>query len=507
MARVNQQQVLLEARGISKQYPGVKALDSVDIEIRKGEIHALVGENGAGKSTFVNVIGGVVTPDSGTLHFDGQEVHISSPSEATEIGISIVHQDLSLYPNLSIATNLYLSHLDEQGKVFIPDKQINEQTREVLKRVGLDNIPPNRKVSNLQPGVQQLVEIARAIVQNAKLLVLDEPTSSLADREIKTLFRIVRELRDQGVSIIFVSHRLDEVFVICDRVTVLRDGKHITTVETSKINNSKLVNLILGRKMSEMYVSPKAYVPGQELLRVENLTCYPKLQDISFALHEGEILGVAGLLGSGRSELVRVIFGLEKAQTGEVFLNGEPFRIRDPRQAIKHGIGYITEDRHKEGLVLERSIMDNVVLASLNKFANQWGWMNPAKERAGAQRQKKNLNIVTPSIGRRAKFLSGGNQQKVVLGKWLETTPKVYFLDEPTRGIDVGAKAEFFKIIKSLASQGAGVLFISSELQEVVSICHRVLVLRNGHIAAEFSGKEINPAAILMKMTGENNVN
>ena len=286
---------------------------------------------------------------------------------------------------------------------------------------------------------------------------------------------------------------------------MLRDGRHIRTVDTKAINTGDLVDLILGRKLSEMYYATEEYQQGEELLRIEHLWQEPKLHDIQFTLHKGEILGIAGLLGSGRSELVRTIFGLGKMDRGEVFLHSQPIKIKNPGQAIQLGIGYITEDRHKEGLVLEKSIKDNVVMANLRKFANPYGWMMPSLERRAAIQQKENLNIVTPSILRKVKYLSGGNQQKVVLGKWLEISPEVYILDEPTRGIDVGAKAEFFKIIKSLANQGAGIIFISSELQEIVSICHRVLVLRNGKFIAEFSGDQINPAPILMKMTGENN--
>ncbi|MBN1266473.1 MAG: sugar ABC transporter ATP-binding protein [Anaerolineales bacterium] len=499
------QNILLKVSNISKQYPGVKALDDVSLEVRRGEIHALVGENGAGKSTFVNVMGGVVKPDKGQILLDGKEVQFLTPRHAADAGIAVVHQELSLFPNLNIATNLFLSNLEGTGLAFIPDKRIEAESRELLKRVGLEGVSPVRKVERLQPGEQQLVEIARAIVKESKLIVLDEPTSSLAEKEIRTLFRIVRELRDQGVSIIFVSHRLDEVFELCDRVTVFRDGQHIVTSDTSDLSSEQLVNLILGRKLNEMYFSPEEGHQGEELLRVERLRQLPKLQEITFSLYRGEILGVAGLLGSGRSELVRSIFGLESMEQGLVYLKGNRVTIQNPEQAIKHGIGYITEDRHKEGLMLEKSVKDNIVLANLKKLAGKLGWMKSLLERQAAEMQRKDLNIVTPSIQRKVKFLSGGNQQKVVLGKWLETSPEIYILDEPTRGIDVGAKAEFYKIIRSLAEQGAGVLLISSDLQEIVGICHRVLVLRNGRFITEYSGHQIDPAAVLMKMTGENN--
>jgi len=503
MTSTTPQTPLLEARDISKQYPGVVALDAVSFTLHQGEIRALVGENGAGKSTFVNVIGGVVRPDSGSLYWMDNEVHINSPRDASQLGIAIVHQELSLFPNLDIASNLFISSLRQGRSPLVPDRQLRQRAEAILERVGLGHISPRRKAGSLQPGEQQLVEIGRSIVQDARLIVLDEPTSSLAEKEIQTLFRIVRDLRDQGVSIIFVTHRLDEVFEICTNVTVFRDGCHIDTVPTGQINTSGLVHMILGRQIREMYEVRETYTPGPELLRVDDLWQQPKLKGLGFSLHQGEILGIAGLLGSGRSEMVRAIFGLSRPERGSITLKGRPVTLRSPQQAIRHGIGYITEDRHKEGLVLSKPIKDNIVMAYLKGVATRWGWMRPAREREAAQRQKLNLNIITPSIERRVKFLSGGNQQKVVLGKWLETKPDIFIMDEPTRGIDVGAKAEFYRIITDLAASGAGILLISSELQEIVSICHRVLVLRSGRFVAEFAGEQINAADILIAMTGE----
>lgn len=496
---------LLKLVNISKQYPGVQALDKVSLDVRKGEIHALVGENGAGKSTLVNIIGGNVKADSGSITFNGRIVDINNPKQAAEIGIALVHQELSLFPNLTIANNLYLSILDNQGAFFVPDKLLESQARQVLCRMGLEHLTPTKKIAHLQPGEKQLVEIAASIVKDAKLIVLDEPTSSLTGREIETLFRIIRELKGQGISIIYVSHRLDEIFELCDRVTVLRDGKHIITTPTKSLNTGKLVELILGRKLGEMYTTREVKPKKEVILQVKNLWKEPKLRGIHFHLHKGEILGIAGLLGSGRSELVRAIFGLEKIDQGEIYLNGQSVKIKNPAQAIRLGIGYITEDRHKEGLVIEKSVKDNITLANLKKFATSFGWMMATKEYQAAMRQKEKLNIVTPSILKKVKYLSGGNQQKVVLGKWLETSPKVFFLDEPTRGIDVGAKAEFFKIIQDLARDGAGIVFISSELQEIVSVCHRVLVLRDGRFIEEFTNDNLDAAKILVKMTGEYN--
>ena len=500
--RPNSDHVLMEFFNIFKRYPGVQALSDISLEINKGEVRALVGENGAGKSTFVNVIGGVVKPDEGTIKLEGNEIRINSPAQADEHGISIVHQELSLFPNLDVATNLFISSLDVINPYFVMDQQMREKAKEILERVGLAHIPPSRKVKMLQPGEQQLVEIGRSLVKQCKLLVLDEPTSSLSDKEIQTLFSIIRELKKEDISIVFVSHRLDEIFEICDRVTVFRDGKHIETINTSDIDNAALVQLILGRKMSEMYNEKTEKTYGESLLRVENLWNQPKLCGLSFELKAGEILGISGLLGSGRTELMRAIFGLDKFEQGQIYLKNQPVKIQSPKQAIKMGIGYITEDRHKEGLILDKSISDNIVLASLRQFANWFGWMMPRKEIKAAEQHKAGLNIVTPSVFRRVQYLSGGNQQKVVLSKWLETNPDIYILDEPTRGIDVGAKAEFYNLINELADKGAGVILISSDLPEIINICDRVLVLRNGNFVADFTKEKINAAEILLAATG-----
>lgn len=496
--------ILLEALGISKQYPGVRALNNVSISVYHGEIRGLVGENGAGKSTLVNIFSGVIKkPDGGRLLFEGQEVRINSPRRADDLGIAAVHQERSLFPNLDVATNLFFSSLGSNNPFFISDRKFQEKAKSVLASMSLSHVSPSSKVSRLSPAQQQLIEIARAVVKSAKLIILDEPTSSLSENETQILFRIIRELKEKGVSIIFVSHRLGEVLEICDRVTVLRDGHHIKTVDTRKVKTSELVELILGRKESEMYQKSAELQSGAELLRVEHLVKEPKIKDISFSLHQGEILGMAGLLGSGRTELVRTIFGLDKPSRGKFFIRGEPVHLRNPERAIKQGIGFITEDRHKEGLILDKSFKDNIVLANLRKYSTAWGWMLPNKEISAAEQQKEKLKIATPSLLRKVKFLSGGNQQKTVLAKWLETQPQIFIMDDPTRGIDVGTKTEFYLLISNLARQGAGILFISSELQELVNVCHRILVLHKGRFIAEYTGSQINSAKILIKMTEE----
>jgi ribose transport system ATP-binding protein len=493
---------LFEALGIWKAYPGVQALKDVSLIIQPGEVHGLVGENGAGKTTLVNVIGGVVRPDAGILRVRGAEVTIESPKDAAQHGIAVVHQQPSLFGNLDVASNLYLTKLDEAGVLLVPDRHLQLSARQVLEQVGLGHVAPTRRLRALTPAEQQLVEIGRALVKDVQLLVLDEPTSSLARREIETLFRIIRQLTQEGVSVIYVSHRLEEVFEICDRITVLRDGEHIITTDTSSLNHAELVQLILGRQVEEMVRGDAMRAVGPELLRVEGISLRPKLRDVSFSLHQGEIIGLAGLLGTGRTELARVIFGLQKPEAGRIYIHGRPVQIASPEQAIRLGIGYITEDRHNEGLVLEKSVKDNIVMASLEAVATRLGWVLPAREIEAARRQKHRLNIITPSLERKVKFLSGGNQQKVVLSKWLETRPEIFLMDEPTRGVDVGAKAEFYKIIQDLAAEGAAILLITTEIRELVLLCDRVLVLRDGVITAEFSGPDINPANILMAMTG-----
>jgi ribose transport system ATP-binding protein len=494
---------LLEVRNLSKDYPGVHALKNIDFNLSPGEIRGLVGENGAGKSTFVKILGGVVRADNSEIVLDGNIVNISNPNKALDLGIAVVHQERSLFPNLSVATNIYFSEIDSNNLIFIPEAKINEKSRTILSEFGLGNVSPTTCVSDLDPGQQQLVEIARATIKNARIIIFDEPTSSLSSNETEILFQIMRNLKKKNVAIIFISHRLDEVFELCDSVTVFRDGCHIITTSPEKITNSDLVELILGREEEEMYKRATKRKFGESLLEVRDLMIQPKIENISFTLHEGEILGIAGLLGSGRTEIAKAIFGLEKPDKGQILIKNKLVSISNPKEAIKLGMGFITEDRHSEGLILKKSIKDNLVLSNLKSYSNIFGWMIQKKEISAANRQKDSLNIITPSIFRKVKFLSGGNQQKVVLGKWLETQPNIFILDDPTRGIDVGTKAEFYKIIYKLADRGAGILFISSELQEVASVCDRVVVIRNGRAKAEFFGNEINMAKILVNMTGD----
>jgi len=494
---------LLELIGISRQFPGVLALDHVDFELAAGEIHGLVGENGAGKSTLMNIIGGVVLPDNGTIRLHGQPVEIANPAHAHTLGIGFIHQELSLFPNMDVASNIFFSDLPQRVPGLVDIKQIKQKTRAILDRMGLTEVQPTQKLGSLSPGRKQLVEIARCIAQHNEILVLDEPTSSLSDRETQTLFNIVRELKNQGVSIIFVSHRLDEVFEVCDRVTVLRDGKKIDTVATKQVTHQELVRMILGHEIAASSADV-VRKPGEVVLRVESLSRGRLVKNVSFDLHRGEILGITGLLGSGRTELARAIFGLDRMNSGKVWIDGNRVYIHSPENAISHGLGFITENRREEGLLIEKPIVDNIVLANLRSFSNLFGWVSSQKERQAAEQQKANLRIVTPSIDRLVKYLSGGNQQKVVLAKWLQTTPRILILDEPTRGIDVGAKEEVYHLIQQIAAQGTGVIYITSEIPEVVRLCDRVLVMRDGAISTSMDRGNFTGHEILMAATGGN---
>lgn len=490
---------LLELVGISKEFPGVRALDNVDFTLETGEVHGLVGENGAGKSTLTNVIGGVVLPDRGSIHLRGREVEIPSPAQARDLGIGFIHQELSLFPNLDVASNLFLGELPQGLPGMVDGKGMNAKARIILDRVGLSEVRPSQKLESLSPGMKQLVEIGRCLAQRNDLIVLDEPTSSLASRETETLFGIIRELKKGGVSIIYVSHRLDEVFEVCDRVTVLRDGKKIGTVATDQTTRSELVRMILGHEVGSDWIQEKRKV-GPILLRADRIGRGRVLRDISFELHEGEVLGIGGLLGSGRTELARALFGLDPIDKGEIWVGGKRAQIHSPGDAIRQGMGFITENRREEGLLVEKSVMDNIVVANLGSFSNWFGWISIRREREAAEEQRTKLRIVTPSIDRLVMYLSGGNQQKVVLGKWLQTKPRVLILDEATRGIDVGAKEEVYRLIQEIAAQGAGIIYISCEIPELTRVSDRVLVMRRGAVVAaldrgKFSGQDILLAA------------
>lgn len=491
---------LVEMQSIHKSFPGVKVLDNVQFQLEQGEVHALMGENGAGKSTLMKILGGVYTKDSGSVKVKGQEVHFTNTTESMNHGIAFIHQELSLIPYLTVTENMFLGReLTYRGTGIIRWKEMKERTIQALSRLGM-TIDPNQVTGNLSIGQQQMIEIARALSMNADCLIMDEPTASLTGREIENLFRVVRELKKSGVGMVYISHRMEEIFEICDRITVLRDGQYIGTESTKETNMEKLVQMMVGREMGERY-PPRQHVVGGECLKVEKLNRAGVLNDISFTVHQGEILGISGLMGAGRTEMVRAIFGIDPYETATFTMNGNPIKIRRPRDAIQHGIALVTEDRKDEGLILELSVRENMTMVNLDSHS-RLGVISKEKEITFVNENVRKLNVKTASIETLVRFLSGGNQQKIVIGKWLGIAPKVLILDEPTRGVDIGAKKEIYQIMNELTEQGVAIIMISSELPEVLGMSDRILVMKEGKITGEFTHAEADQEKIMMAATG-----
>ncbi len=487
---------VVRLRGISKEFPGVKAVDGVNLEILPGEVHALAGENGAGKSTLMKILSQVERPTEGEVEISGEKVAFHGPGHAQSLGVAMVYQEFALAPHLSVAENLFLGR-EPTRAVFVNRRKEKEKARELLGRVGLE-IDPGRLVSSLTVAEQQRVEIAKALAIEAKVLILDEPTATLAEKEIDGLFEVIQDLASRGIAILYISHRLDEIFRIANRVTVMRDGKVVDTVPASELDEEKLVRLMVGREVGNLYPKPESEI-GEVVLRVSGISRGTVLQDCSFVVRSGEILGFAGLVGAGRTELARAIFGADPVDSGAVELEGEEVRIKDPQTAIEAGIGYLTEDRKGEGLALQLGVAQNITLAHVPVRA---GFLDLGAERRTARRRRDELNIRTPTIGRRVQVLSGGNQQKVVVAKWLETRAKVLFFDEPARGIDVGAKAEMFGLIGDLAEEGRAIVLISSYLPELLNMCDRILVMREGRVAGTLSREEFSEERVIALATG-----
>ncbi len=485
---------VLEMRHIRKTFPGVVALDDVDFELRRGEVHILLGENGAGKSTLMKILSGAYQKSAGQIILDGVEVEIKNPKQAQTLGISTIYQEFNLIPHLSVGENIFLGREPERLPGLIDQRAIFQAATRALSGLGLI-LDPHRLVKELKVAEQQMVEVAKALSLDAGVLIMDEPTAALTEHEIKELFATIRKLKDQGVSIVYISHRMEELFEIGDRVTVLRDGRSVGTYDVREMSKSELIRLMVNRELTELF--PKEHAArGPEVLRVEGLSTKDALKDISFSLHKGEVLGIAGLLGAGRTELARAIFGLNKITSGTIYINGTPQRIKSPRAAINSGIGFLTEDRKAQGLVLPLSVKENLCLPSVDKFSS-WGIMDAKEEQRAAGRYVKDLRIRTPSLDQKVVFLSGGNQQKVVLSKWLCCESEVFIFDEPTRGVDVGAKAEIYQLMNRLTASGVAIIMISSELLEVLGMSDRILVMRGGRIAGEFSGREATQERIL----------
>jgi ribose transport system ATP-binding protein len=491
---------LVVMEGIEKTFPGVHALSQCQFELCPGEVHALVGENGAGKSTLMKVLAGVYTKDAGRILYRGSEVEIPNPRAAQHLGISMIHQELNLMPHLTVAQNIFIGREPRRGRFFLDERAIEEKTQGLLAMLHL-KIDPRSKVADLTVAKQQMVEIAKALSFNSDVLIMDEPTAALTESEIDDLFNIIRQLRDKGVGVVHISHRLEELKQISDRVTVMRDGRYIDTVRTQDVALDRIINMMVGRTIYE--ASPEVpETPSQEVvLAVKNLRRGNVIRDVSFDLKKGEILGFAGLVGAGRTEVARAIFGADPVDAGEIYALGQKAYIKSPSDSVKCSIGYLSEDRKRYGLTLGMDVESNIALAAFNKLLGFLGWVNQAATRATAQRFVDMLQIRTPSLQQKVKNLSGGNQQKVVIGKWLTADTNILIFDEPTRGIDVGAKSEIYRLLNDLAQQGKSIIMISSELPEILRMSHRIVVMCEGRITGELTSAEATQEKIMKYAT------
>lgn len=498
-------EVILKVDGIDKVFPGVKALSNVSFELRRGEIHAVVGENGAGKSTLMKILGGVFKEDKGDIFINGEKVDISEPRKSIQLGIGIVYQELNLVPTVSIAENIFLGEELIYGEThFLNKTKMLEEAHSILDTLGQKKLDCRKLVRNLTISQQQIVEIAKALKLNAKILILDEPTAILGQEETNILFEILKNLKKAGVSIIYISHRLEEIFQICDRVTVLRDGYRIETLslKANTVTKNDIIRLMVGRELGHVYKkAQKSNTDEDYVLEVANLTRNEEFYDISFKLKKGEILGFSGLVGAGRTELVKAIFGLTRPENGKIKVNGKEVKINKVTDAIRHSMGFVPEDRKKEGLVLKESMRENVTLPTLKKYS-KFSFIKRSEQKRAAQEYISIMNIKPPLMERKARDFSGGNQQKIVLSKWLMNNPQILILDEPTRGIDVGAKQEIYNLIYDLADQGVSIIIVSSEMEEILGLCDRIIVMHEGRVTAEIDSNEASQELILQRASG-----
>ena len=485
--------------GVSKRFPGAQALTDVSFEITAGACHALCGENGAGKSTLGKIVAGIHQPDGGRLLINGSEVHFNSPRDALAEGVGMVHQELAFCDNLSVAENLTLSHLPARGGI-VDREAMRRRAETMLAETGTE-LDVTREFGKLAIGQRQMVQIAAAVGGGARIIVFDEPTSSLSQAEAERLFALIERLKARGVTCIYVSHRMPEIFRLCDEVTILRDGRHVATRPTASLTESDLVQMMIGRPLAEYFGRHSTSGVGDEVLRVEELSVPGKFEDISFSVRAGEIVGLAGLMGAGRSEVASALFGLERPSHGRIVLRGTPVVVRSPAHAIDLGIGYVPEDRKRQGLVLSASGLHNTSLPILDRLS-RFRWIRRARERSMAREYFDRLRVRTPSLDATVAGLSGGNQQKIVLAKWLAANSQILILDEPTRGVDVGAKAEIHALVGELAARGTAILVISSELPEVISLSDRIVVLRSGRVAGELPRREATEDSVLRLMAG-----
>ena len=495
-------EIILTMKGIDKSFPGVHALKKVNLEIRKGEVCALMGENGAGKSTLMKVLTGIYTKDAGEIVFEGRTVAFTNPKEAQDAGIAIVHQELNMMQQLTVAQNIFIGREFMKGK-FIDDRKMNEESKKLFERLNID-IDPAETMSSLTIGKQQMCEIARAISKDVKLIVFDEPTAALTETEIEELFKIIRDLRKKELGIIYISHRMDEIKVITDRVTVMRDGEYAGTLITKSCTKDDIINRMVGRTIYET-PKEKSNIPEHApvVLKVENLNAGKMVQNVSFALRKGEILGFSGLMGAGRTETARALFGADKKKSGDIYINGQKAIINSPQDAIKAGIGYLSEDRKRFGLVLDKTIVENTSMSSLEKFTKGL-FIDRKKEEKTAKEYIDQLKTKTPTAHTQVASLSGGNQQKVVIAKWLARDCDILIFDEPTRGIDVGAKNEIYHLMNELAKQGKSIIMISSEMTEILRMSDRIIVMCEGRKTGEFLIEEASQEIIMHAATLRN---
>lgn len=483
---------ILTLKNITKEFPGVKALDDVTINIERGTIHGLVGENGAGKSTLIKVLAGIYRPNKGEIILDGKPCRFNSPIEARRAGISVVHQEIKLAEPLSVAENMFLGNVQLKNGL-VDWKGMRRRAQEIVEDLGMD-IDINAQVSSLTVAKKQIVEIMHAINNNSRILIMDEPSAVLTDRELEVMFRIVKQLRDKGITIIYISHRLDEIFGLCSNVSVLRDGRHIDTIPVASVDRQGLINMMVGREMGQEYPKEVGNVGGT-ILEVKNLS-RGILQDISFEVKSGEVFGISGLVGAGRTELARAILGIDKPESGEVYVRGKKVHYRTFADAIRDGLGLIPEDRKLQGLVQIMSVKRNTTLVNMKRVLRA-GVISSSLEEKLSKEYANKLHVVTPSMETEVQYLSGGNQQKVVIAKWLFQNSEILFLDEPTRGIDVGAKAEIYRLINRMAKEGKTIIMISSEMPELLGMCDRIMVMHEGHKMGELNAAEATQAKIM----------
>lgn len=489
----------IKMSNIYKAFGANQVLSGVDFELLPGEVHALMGENGAGKSTLMNILTGLHKRDEGRIEIDGQERYFSNPKEAEQEGVTFIHQELNVWPHMTVLENLFIGKELYSPLGILKTKEMKEQAKKQFDRLAV-TIPLEQEASLCSVGEQQMIEIAKALMTNAKVIIMDEPTAALTDREIEKLFEVINGLRAQGVSIVYISHRMEEIFTICDRITVMRDGKTVDTTPILETSFDDVVRKMVGRSLTDRFPSRQTKI-GETVLELKSLTRKHAFHDISFSVKSGEVVGVAGLMGAGRTEIMRAIFGLDAIDSGEVWVNNKPVKIKTPDEAVKYGIGFITEDRKDEGLVLDFSIRENIALPNLKSFSTK-GMIAEKSEREFVELLIKRLTIKTQSAEISAGSLSGGNQQKVVIAKWIGIGPKILILDEPTRGVDVGAKREIYQLMNELTERGVAIIMVSSELPEVLGMSDRVLVIHEGKLAGELSREEATQEKIMTYATG-----